>query len=228
MNLKLKHLQALKGIALLALSSLIIAGCGPESSASLNPEAVIPEKPRVEVSTGWSPTEDAPVMLNGDRKLSLHASEDDTFKAFPRPRGAFDFFEESPIQGDGYVGKGWQSNAEAFGGLFLRDKLVLGLYTVDKIDGDTLSDKVRVYEQAFAPVEPEFVTSEYASYWFWEVGQTRLMICNSRDAKRNSQLVVAIGDVDIMNALRMSKIAANQDLTETRAKMSEMLESSQK
>lgn len=200
------------------ISALVLVGCGPEGAAALDAEAIAPEKPTVQVSTQWTPAEDAPLLLNGDSRLRIHASEEEAFRAFPRPRGAFDFFEEPPIEGDDYTAKGWQTNAEAFGVLLLRNRMVLGLYTLEGADGDTVAEKVRLYEEGMGR-PPSVVPGEIGSYWFWESGQTRLMITTSRDAKGKSQLAVALGDVAIMNALRMSPDAARQDLVEARSRL---------
>lgn len=177
----------------------------------------------MQVSTRWSLDEAAPYLIHGDSILRLHSSEEEVFRAFPRPRGAYDFFEEPPITGDTYVAKGWQSNGEGFGVLLVRNRMVLGMQTLENVDADTISQRLQLYEQAMAPMLAEVVPGELASYWFWEVGQARLMICQTKDAKQNSQLVVALGDADVMNALRMSRQAASQDLVEARVKLQKML-----
>lgn len=224
--MKLQHQQASKNIALLGLTSLLLGACGPEGAASIDPESIVAEKPKVQISVGWVPSEDAPAMINGDMRLRLHASEEDAFRVFPRPKGAFDFFEDPPIDGEPFIGKGWQSNVEAMGVLLLRNKVVLALNTLDNADAETVSEKLQVYEEALQPRKPDLVPGEFASYWFWEVGQVRLMICHSHDAKNQGQLVIALGDVDVMNALRMSRVAASQDLTEARVKLREKLSQS--
>lgn len=221
--MKLKLPPVFKNIALLGLISLGLAACGPQGSAGIDPESMIAEKPKVKVSLGWIPEEGAPMMVNGDNRLHLHASAEDAFRAFPRPKGAFDFFEDPPLEGDTYVAKGWQNNVEAFGVLLVRNKVVLALRTIDNADAELVSTKLRTYEEAFAPAKPDLVPGEFASYWFWELGQARLMICNSHDAKMKGQLVIALGDVDVMNALRMSRPAASQDLTEARTRLKDKL-----
>ena len=134
MNLKLKLLLAFKSTALL----LLLSGCAP---SGFDPGSMVAEKPSVQVSTGWSLDEHAPYLIHGDSLLRLHASEEDAFRVFPRPRGAYDFFEEPPLEGDNYVAKGWQSNAEGFGVLMVRNRVVLALQTLDNVDADTISQR---------------------------------------------------------------------------------------
>lgn len=212
MNLKSKLLLACKSIAF----SLLISGCAP---SGFDPGSMVANKPTVQVSTGWSLDEHAPYLIHGDSILRLHSSEEEAFNAFPRPRGAYDFFEDPPLDGDSYVAKGWQSGAEGFGIVLVRNRVVLALQTFDNVDADTASQTLQLYEQAMAPTVPEVVPSELASYWFWETGQARLMVCQTTDSKHKNQLVVALGDADVMNALRMSRPAASQDIVEARAKL---------
>lgn len=215
MNLKSKLLLACKSIAL----SLLISGCAP---GGFDPGSMVAEKPSVQVSTQWSPDEGAPYLIHSDSILRLHESEEDAFRVFPRPRGAYDFFEDTPLEGDAYVAKGWQNNAEGFGVLLVRNRIVLAMQTLDKVDADTVSQRLKLYEEALAPMSPDVVPGEVASYWFWEVGQARLMICQTKDAKQESQLVIALGDADVMNALRMSRQAASQDMVEARVKLQKL------
>ncbi len=203
---------------------LALLGCGPEGTQQMPVEVALPEKPRVEVATQRVVPDDVPFLLNGENRLRIFGTEEEAFSVYPRPRGGFDFFEEPPIEGDEYVAKGWQTSKEAFGVVLLRNRVVLALYTLDGSEVTSAPEKVQKYTEAFGR-DPEIVPGDPAGYWFWESGEVRLMICSSRDSKNQDQMVIAFGDGDVMDALRMSQIAARQDATEARAKLNELIES---
>lgn len=208
------------------LISLLWAVAGCDGGATpVSPQDLVAEKPEVtNLSTQWTPADDAPVMINGDQRLRIHDTEEAAMRVFPRPRGAFDFFEEPPVEGDDFVAKGWQSNAEAFGMLLLRNRIVLALYTLENVDTELLASKLTKYEEGLIPLTPSAVPGDVGSYWFWESGRTRLMMVHSRDAQGRGQLVVALGDTEIMDALRMAPGAARQDLTEARTRLQRQIE----
>lgn len=219
LQLEFKSTKLWRSVSLAVLAAGLF-GCADDAIPK-NIGASGPEKPSLQVSVQWSPDNNAPYLLNGDRILRIHATEDQAFEVFARPKNGFDFFEESPITGDEYVAKGWQSGIESFGVLSLRNKVVLAMYTLDYTSADQLSEKVRQYQEAFSTIEPSVLPGDKASYWFWEVGRVRLMICASQDTKRKQQLVIALGDTDVMDALRMSPDSARLDLVEARLKAGE-------
>jgi len=219
LQLEFKSTRSWRSVSL-AVLAVALTGCADDALPK-NIGVAAPEKPNLQVSVQWTPDSSAPVLINGDRNLRIHSTEDQAFEVFARPKNGFDFFEESPITGDDYVAKGWQSSVESFGVLSLRNKVVLAMYTLDYTSADQLSEKVRLYQEAFPTIEPSVLPGDKASYWFWEVGRVRLMICASQDTKRKQQLVIALGDTDVMDALRMSTDAARLDLVETRLKTSE-------
>lgn len=218
MNLKLLLPQVSKSIALLLSASIVLAGCDTGADP-VTQESLAMEKPSVKVSTQRTAEIGDPFLLKGTAKLTLFSTEDEAFRVFPRPSNGFDFFEEAPLTGENYVAKGWQSKVEAFGVVLLRNKVVLAHYTLENADFDTIQSAVREYEAAFGrPAEPT-VPGELGSYWFWESGSVRMMIATNKDAKGKSILVLTLGDLDIMNALRMSPEGARQDLVEARTKL---------
>lgn len=199
-------------------ASVLLAGCDAGADP-VTQEALLMEKPVVKLSTQRFAEIGDPFLIKGSAKLSLFATEDEAFRVFPRPANGFDFFEESPITGENYVAKGWQSKVEAFGVVLLRGKVVLAHYTLENADFDTIQSMVTDYERAFARSAEPTVPGELGSYWFWESGRVRMMIATNKDAKGKSILVATLGDIDVMSALRMSPEGARQDLVEARTKM---------
>lgn len=142
----------------------------------------------------------------------LWQTQDQIFERVPRPRIGNDFFEDPPITGEDYTCRGWESGAESFAGIFLHDRLVLGLYSLENVGREVIDSKVDEYTRLYEPMQPTLVPAESGSYWFWERGNSRIMIVNTLDSKGQHHLTIALGAIKMMDALRMNVKCARQDL----------------
>lgn len=187
-----------------------MAGCQPvETKIDVEPTTI---EPTIVVELPEKVDELGPRLIWSDRPLYFGASEDDAFQVFKRPRGAYDFFESPPIKGDNYAARGWQSAKETFAGIFLKNRLVLGQYVVEGADEATFANIINQHRMELSPMVPMEVPSSAGTFWFWQKGPSRLMIGVSVDGKKEREMIMAVGDITVMDGLRMSPDAVRQDL----------------
>lgn len=214
--MKLKPRLVRKNIKSLGWISLVLAlvGCqsGPTAAPAIEVEIAPLSRSNLQIELAKTPDPGWPVILRGEQTLSLCDTVDSAERAFPRPRNAFEFFEEPPFTGDDYQCFGWQSRSEAFAGVFLRDQLVVGLYSQERVTDETLARTVEEYKARYRDLSVEEIPAKYGTYYFWESGGARLMVGSSLDGAKQRELVIAVGHVEAMEALRMSSTAIRQDL----------------
>lgn len=205
----------------LAISFCLIGcssgGNAPAASAANQPPVETytnSVRPNVTVSVPRSAYQTGLHLIRDGKKLYFGELEDNTFNIFRRPSRAQEFFEEPPITGDDYNAHGWQSPAEAFGAIFLQERLVLAQFTLERGSFDAVNDLVTELETENSAYSMTVVPGKVGTYRFWESDRVRLMSVVSFDGKGKSSLTIVLGDVQLMNALRMSQEAARQDLME--------------
>ena len=213
----------LTNLAVLAIlgAALALSGCSGGSAKNVDlasqarePAPPYTGPPDVRVPTPTAPEEKGFMLLRGNLKLHYGETEDQTFTIFAKPQGGLDFLEDSPIIGDNYTARGWQTTKESFAGVFLRGRYVLGMHTIEQTTLDNVNQFVDSYTTAMSPIQPQIIPSESGNCWFFEEGDRRIMIANTRDPKKRNQVVIAMGNREIMDALRMSPEGTRQDLFE--------------
>lgn len=214
--MRLKLRQALRSIKSFGLTSLAIGlvGCqqGPPAAPGIEVEMAPLTRAALQIQLPKKADPEWPKILRDENSLTMGESVEAAERAFPRPRNAFEFFEEPPFTGDDYQCFGWQSRSEAFAGVYLRDQLVVGLYSQERVTDETLARVVEEYKNAYLSLPMEEIPAKYGTYYFWEAGPARLMVGSSLDGSKRRELVIAIGQRDAMDALRMSSTAIRQDL----------------
>ncbi len=195
-----------------------LAGCTKSMAPEVNmaTEQVPPYNgaPDVRIATPISSEENDFSLLRGNLKLHYGETEDNAFAIFGKPQGGLDFLEDSPIKGDSYSARGWQTTKESFAGVFLRDRFVLGMHTIEQTTLDKVNQIVDEYSILLAPIQPQIIPSEAGNCWFWDAADRRIMIANTKDGKKRNQVVIALGHREIMDALRMNPEGTRQDLFE--------------
>lgn len=205
---------------LLAVSAgLLLAGCGSKQKSAEEAEAPSVEspyssgtRPEVKVVLPRESEMHALSMGRSGRSIRIGDAEDRVFSIFVKPNRASDFFEEPPIQGDEYLSRGWQSQAESFGGIFLRGQLILGQYMVEKLPADSIEELMMEVSRDQGDLSYEEVPGKYGRYRFWQSGSDRLMAVVTTDVKGQSSFTLVLGISNVMDALRMNVDGARQDL----------------
>jgi hypothetical protein len=146
--------------------------------------------------------------------LFVGDSQDQVERLYPRPPGSFDFRELPPAFQQPYRADGWETPEVGFGALYYESRLAEAMRSEQNItEQDVLSTEADYQESLGKP--SEVFPGVHVMYWFWEdsAHNQRLMICavqDKRDAKR-FDLTTSVGDVVVMDALRMSPAAARED-----------------
>lgn len=201
-----------RSIAFALLSSAVLAGCG--AGPSTIDVTTGPVKPTVRLARVSSVDDSGLFLPRGNSRVRFGDTEERVFNVFAKPTGATDFFEDPPVEGEDFSSHGWQGSQEGFAAILLGNRMVMGLYTMERASQDTIGDLVNNLTESFKPVEATFVPSGNGTYWFWDQGRVRVMLCTFTDVKQKTSLALALGDADLMDATSMSPSAARQDLLE--------------
>ena len=143
-------------------------------------------------------------------------SVDHAFELFPQPTGAIAVGElPKDFNQSVFESKGWDfaagKPAEAFGIISNAGRVVVALHQLQGTKEEGKEGQVRFATESFGnPTQPP-VTQGPISYWFWEEGDQRYMICAIKKADDLYDVTVALGAQQAMDSLRMSVAAAKED-----------------
>lgn len=208
-----------KSIAFWLSVSLIfgLGGCSDSGSAP-NHNGLAPtetsdgevELPKVQISTLEVPnTEDLGIIHNGER-LRLGDLREIGLDVFSVPTRAQMFREELPVLNDSMKAEAWEDGARSFGLITQKGRIALAIYTEDKVTENRINDVVADHERAFGSAAVT-VSGNNVNYRFWSRGSARVMICDATDWKQKRSVSIAVGHFELMDVLRMSAKAAEQD-----------------
>lgn len=150
-------------------------------------------------------------LLDNGRRLGVGDPVQEALEFLPAPRKAYAFRELPPGFEEPYRAEGWETDAEGFGVISLDGKVVLTLRTQEDASQTLIEETVRAYTRDNRSLPPERVTGQAAESWFFERESHRLMIAAVKDPNGKRSLTLALGDVSVMDALRMSPAKALQD-----------------
>lgn len=196
--------------ALLFVGLCVLGGCeGGNGAASPVPELAVEvgapaQRPDLAFRSRLA-------LLDNGRRLGVGDSVQEALEFLPAPRKAYAFRELPPGFEEPYRAEGWETDAEGFGVISLEGKVVLTLRTRENASNSLIEDTVRTYTRDNRSLPPERVTGKTAEYWFFERESHRLMIASVKDLEGKRSLTIALGDVSVMDALRMSPAKALQD-----------------
>lgn len=138
------------------------------------------------------------------------------FRVFPQPNSANASNDlPSEFKSGGYRGKGWDNltskPAEAFGVISHEDQCLLLMHQLNGTTQDGLDTQLNfAYENFGRPAQSE-VQQGPISYWFWEDGGQRYMICAFNKGRGKIDATIVLGATATMDTLRMNKGAAQLD-----------------
>jgi len=219
------RLLANKSIAFLISASFLLAGCSDSGPATPhngmapteNSEGEV-ELPKVQIASLEVPnTEDLGIVHNGER-LRLGDLREIGLEVFPVPKRAQIFREELPVLNDSMKAEAWEDGLRSFGMITQKGRVVLAVYTEDRVAENRINDVVADHERAFGTAAVT-VPGSNVNYRFWSKASTRVMICDTTDFKNRRSVTIAVGHFELMDVLRMSAKAAENDHNAAEARL---------
>lgn len=200
-------------LSILGLVVLGAAGCSDSTMAEKPKPVEGPRIPIPKLSEPPPPRGNGTLeLIVGEDRVRLGDTVDTVEKVFPVPAGAVPFKDLPPGAGPGYLVRGYETTRGSFGALFVDNGLVLALERRENVDPYLVGETISLYEKAYGP--PTKVISKRIQYYFWEKKEyRRIMICSTPDPKHPEtiDLNIAMGDVEVMDQVRMSVDAARKD-----------------
>ncbi len=199
-------------------TALLLAGCSDVARVS-NAATVR------HVTTAPQPDfgRDRHLGLLGDRAndvLFVGDSEDQAAKFYHPPPSAYAVRElpqgfEPPYHAESWTSGGpLGSESKDFGVIYYDTKVAMAMFHEMGITATDVNDTEADYEREYGAPQQK-VSGNKMHYWFWDDPNTneRLMICAVQDRKdpQRFDLTTAVGNELVMDALRMSPSAANDD-----------------
>ena len=201
----------------LAVIPLVLAGCGEASHATA-------ANPVRHVTTAPAPdfARDHHLALLGDRAndiLFVGDSEDQATKFYHAPPSAYAVRElpqgfEAPYHAESWTSSVTGIQSKDFGVIFYDTRIALAMFHETGITATDVNQTEADYEKEFGkPTEKISGTKVHYSFWEDPVTNERLMICAVQDRKdaERFDLTNAVGNELVMDALRISVSAANDD-----------------
>lgn len=192
----------------IALASLL--GCGNDKEMPFGPQAIFPapDKPAPIPIFG----EDTSLaLIHNDDRLSVGSPARGAIDFYPRPSKAFEFTDRPPGFGPEFRTTGWASQSEGFGLIFYQDRVAVALREYYSLSPDQVAEVVDAYSRLQARESLTEVKGMSVQYYFWEQARHRLMICVVSMPDKPSTVTIGLGEIQLMNELRMSPIAAVAD-----------------
>jgi hypothetical protein len=206
------------------LAPIALAGCGGgapvETAEPKTPERTVTLR-EVKAPDLGNPGNLA--LIRGRDKLKVGDEWEFAKKIFLQQRGAYEINELPPeLTGADYRARGWEAPAEGFGAILYKDRVALAMYRIEHVDEDRVQEFVSTYRDYFGKpndtVPPELAEMTHdrarkvrSRYWFWQQGSQRLMISSVTTLADGTNVSIAVGDGNTMDALGMSVSAAKSD-----------------
>lgn len=186
-------------------------GCGDTSQLDLAPKPVFEAKTTAPLQPFFGP-ETRIALLNSSSELYVGAPADKAMDHFGRPRRAYEFRDLPEGFTKDYRSMGWENDLEGFGIITYRDRVAVAVREWSATDAETVDEAVATYSRRYGPTDPEVVEGKSGRYWFWEIERHRMMICAVPGLNNRFHLVLAIGERNSMDYLRMSADRAREDI----------------
>lgn len=194
------------------LSPILIGtcvGCGEADIGKI--EAPVPQPIR-RVDVPMLDDATAVRLIRGTEQLAVGDPVEKAFRIFSPPPGSYDTAQLPPGFNTGFKARGWSTAKESFSTLSAGGRVILALWQRENLDTDQIREATIAHETTMTGVTPKFVAGNGVRYMFWDAGNQRTMIAVSPNAKNQVGLTVAVGDVRVMNPLRMNPMDAEADV----------------
>jgi hypothetical protein len=150
-------------------------------------------------------------LLHRGQTLRVGDPVERAFQVFPAPPKSYDFFELPRGFGRQFRARGWETNYESFGVIAYQGKIVVALHVLENATKEELDDLVRDLELQ-VPSTALTVGGRQITYWFWEAGNHRLVVCAQPAEKGDFTITEAIGVAEAMSAIRLDPAIAQSDV----------------
>ena len=204
-------------VLVLAGFALVLAGCGEATRAT----AAGPVR-HVTVAPPPDFARQHHLALMGDRDndvLFVGDTEDQAAKFYHAPASAYAIRElpqgfEAPYHAESWTSTSATIQAKDFGVIYYDTKIALAMFHETGITATDVNSTEVDYQHEYGN-PTENIAGNKVHYSFWEdpITNERLMICAVQDRKdpERFDLTTAVGNELVMDALRMSSSAANDD-----------------
>jgi hypothetical protein len=175
-----------------------------KSSASAKPDPKIAVEPEI-------------VMPTGEGGIVVGMSVDAAMRQFAIPSRATTV-KGMPLNltDPPFSVTGWQNASQGFGVISVDGKVGLAVRRLNVAPKNFVAEAVEAQMKAAGGEPPVTLSDEVVSYYFWERETQRVMINAVRLPDGNYSVTWAIGDITIMDNLRMNVKDAQTDMAEAR------------
>ncbi len=197
--------------AFTGLIAISLSGCG-----SPQPVAKTPAAPPIRFAGKVTPPESlAPTdlaLFSETGRLRVGDSLDEATRVFPSPHGMVGPKELPPGFGQEFRARGFESREEGLGLILMDNRVALALRRLENRAFPEVQDLVAEFKVSFGEAQ-ESVAGARIEYRFWEIEDQRLMLCTAPDKNDPTRfdITMAVGPINLMDALRMSYPAARED-----------------
>jgi hypothetical protein len=172
------------------------------------------------VATGTVQSDRTPNLLDRTRiglirqgeKLRVGLDQETALSIFPEPKRSFSMTEIPPGFGEGYRSRGWETNNEGLGVLFLNDRVAAAMYQLEDTDEARAEEISELYARDLAGLEGETISGAHVKYRFWNDNSHRLVLNTVKGLKGRVTIMVAMGDASVLDRLRLNERYAREDL----------------
>lgn len=196
----------------MALAVVALSGCGLlgdrppviKSNASEQPDPMLTIAPQI-------------VMPTGAGGIVVGMSVDAAMAQFPKSdRAAAVSGTPLTLTDPPFNAKGWQSTSQGFGVISVDGRVGLAVRRLKVSPKNFVAAAVEAQQRAVGGEPPLSISDGVVSYYFWERENQRVMINAVQLPDKNYSVTWAIGDISLMDHLRMNVKDAQTDIEEAR------------
>lgn len=189
----------MRGPILLLLIGIALALCGCEATSGGTDSVNEPD-----TSFKGTLSLDVPSRLklvNYRRQLSIGEPLADSLLVYPKPPKAYPFTDLPPGLDSPFESKGWEMTHDGFGVIGFEGQTALAVRQWDQLESSSVDDIVQQVRDANKDFEPQVTRTDKATYWMYLEGDYRLLVSVAPVSKTASHLVIALGEVTLMDYL---------------------------
>ena len=192
------------------IAGIALVGCGDVSSPKAETPAPIVAAPTKIESVDFESQSELR-LFRGIRTLSVGDPWESAQNVFPSPKRFYPL-DEVPSKITGPLkAQGWMTDNEGFGVLLFNGRVAMAMHQIEKATPEMETRVLNEYQSYLSTSGALEVKGSRSHYWFRDDKTHRLMICSVMGADGYRYIAVAVGDRNLMDALRMSPSMAKED-----------------